>query len=163
MLYVYLNGEADMCVEKYLMSIIQPDAFENEVIRKELEDVEEIVKIEGLALYSKRHGVKSPSTLGGGTQALILCYYQHLGKFDKLVSSANIGDNVGKYLQELSLSVDMHVSWDSYLPMDWYAPILACDVLTGKVYNNVKDFQHNLGIHCGDHKFPKAKFTGIRR
>lgn len=157
MLYVYPNSKVNMYLTKAIQYTMQPDCLENDIIRKALEDVEDIYKIEGLAMYSKNHGVKSPASLSGGIKALILGYYQSEGKYNEIIASANMGDNVGKYLQELSLSRDIYISWNSYLPMDWREPILAKDMSNGLVVNNVKDFQYKIGWKGGEPSIPSTR------
>lgn len=161
MLYAYINANGLLSLTRDVQLYMQPDCLENQTIRKALEEVEEVYKIEGLAMYSKRHGVKSPGSLSLGVKALIMAYYQDKGIYKTLFSSACMGDNIGKYIQEMSLTMDMHIAWDSYLPMDWDAPILAKDMATGEVITTVRRFQDIVGHNGGEPSVPKVPFGGF--
>lgn len=161
MLYAYINAGGIQYLFNEVDRCIQPDVLEVPVIKKALEDVEEIYKTEGLAMYSRRHGVKSPQSLSNGIKALMLLYYQSKGECTELISSGCFGDNVGKYVQEMSLTMDIHISWDSYLPMCRDAPILAKDMSTGEVITDVERFQKVVGRKGGEPSVPATEFKGF--
>lgn len=69
--------------------------------------------------------------------------------------------NVGKYLQELSLGIDVYVSWDSYLPMDWDDTLLATDVMTSKVYTDVESFQDKVRPYGENMEKEQVVFKGL--
>lgn len=161
MLYVYPNGLGSTDLNDDIQFCMQPDVFCEDIIRRAVADVDEVYKIEGLAMYSKRHGVKSPASLSNGIKALILCYYQATGKFDGIVSNACMGENVGPYLQELSLKYDIHITWDYWLHFDWDSPIEATDVSTGKTVRTVDDFQKEIGWKGGHPDVPSTEFKGL--
>lgn len=149
MIKVYVNADGRTSLGYDISTIMQPDCLEIPVIREALEDIEEVVKIEGLTMYSKRHGVKSPLDLSNGLKALILCWYQSQRKYDELISNACFGDNVVPYLQKLGLEYDFSLAWDCYIPMDWNAPISMKDMRDSRIYTDVYTFQHTVGLEGG--------------
>lgn len=161
MLHAYINGDGILSLSLDIPYYVEPSVLKHPIIRQALEKVEGVYKIEGLAMYSKEHGVKSPENLSLGVKALIMCYYQAMGTYKELISSACMGDNIGVYLQKMSLEMDMHVAWDSYLPMDWKAPILAKNMANGNIITNVEDFQREIGWKGGTPGVPATPFNGF--
>ena len=159
MMTVYPNGDGLAQLDAWIQFLIQPDCLEEPILYEALCDIEDVYKVEGLAMYSRKHGVKSPQDLSNGMKALILCYYYAKGKFSELLTNTSIGDNIAPYFQRLSLKYDFAMSWDCYTPFDWDAPILAKDITTGKVYHDVDSFQDELGCKGGKPDVPKIEFT----
>lgn len=161
MLYAYINGNGETVIKPDGRVFITTECLDVPEIIEALEDVEGVYKIEGLAFYTKEHGVLSPESISNGIRALMLLYYQHKGVYDEIISSACFGDNVGKYVQKMSLNYNIHIAWDSYLPMDWNAPILATNVSTGDVITDIKVFQDEVGHYGGEPGVKPAIFTSI--
>lgn len=136
MMTMYLNRDGKSWVDDLIRDCIQPDVFNEPIIRDAMEDIEEIYKIEGLAFYSKRHGVKSPESLSNGMKMLILCYYNAMGKHDCLLCSASMGDNCMKYLARLSLKYDFNISVDYYLRVPFDEKLHFKDFDTGEEFTD---------------------------
>ena len=149
MMTMYLNRDGESSLNYIIRDCIQPDVFEEPIIREAMEDIEEIYKIEGLAFYSKRHGVKSPESLSNGMKTLILLYYNAIGKHNLLMSSACLGNNCYKYLARLSLRYDFNISVDYSLLIPKDEPFLAKDYDSGKIINNKTDLIKLYGGRAG--------------
>lgn len=141
MMTVHLNGDGSTMLKTDIQRYIQPEIFDNPIVREAMLDIEDIYKIEGLAFYSRRHGVKSPESLSNGMKALILCsiYDESADGFHDLISNACMGANCGKYLQRLSLVKDFSIAWDYFLDVEFDEPLCAIDFDTKTVFNNGKE------------------------
>lgn len=147
MMRVLLNGDGYTQLDTSIQVNIQPEQIANPVIREELEDVEDVYKIEGLAMYTHNWGVKSPQSLSNGTKALILfaCFDKH----KRLVSSACCGQNVAPYIAKLSLICDFDIALDYFLATPMDAKIDAIDVKTGEIMHTGKEFHDLYGGKAG--------------
>ena len=148
MMRVYLNDERGTSFATDLIQIyIQPEDIEHDVIRRALADVEEVYKIEGLAMYSKRHGVKSPASLGNGTKTLIL--YNSFSRHNKLMDSSSCGANIAPYVAELSLVRDFDMNLNYFLDIPADAKLDAIDVATGTRFSTGKEFRRFYAGRAG--------------
>lgn len=135
MMRIHLNGDGTTMLNDSIRYNINADLFKEQILIDALSDIEGIYKIEGLAFYSNKHGVKSPESLSNGMKALILCTCYGRNNYNELISNACMGANCGTYLQRLSLKYDFDIAWDYYLRLDMDAPIAAMDAKTGTVFN----------------------------
>ena len=139
MMTMYLNRDGKSWVDDLIRDCIQPDVFEEPIIREAMDDIEDVYKIEGLAFYSRKHGVKSPESLSNDMKMLILFYYNAMGKHDCLLCSASMGNNCMKYLARLSLKYDFKISVDYCLLVPWEEPIYFKDFDSGKEFRKIED------------------------
>lgn len=139
MMTIHLNRSGFTFLSYEIDDVIQPDCIEVPVIRKALTEVLGIYKTEGLALYSEDWGVIAPARLGNGILSLILLYYYSQGKYNRLISNACMGRNIGPYLRELSKSYDFDIAWDCYLFMGYDEEIEARDFDTGTVFKTAEE------------------------
>lgn len=143
MMRVFINEDRGISYLEHLVQMhIQPEVIENDIIQRALADVEEIYKIEGLAMYSKQHGVKSPSSLGNGTKTLILlnCFEKH----GQLLNSSSLGANIAPYVAELSLVKDFDINLNYFLNIPGDAKVDALDVETGVRVTTGSDFKRQF-------------------
>lgn len=148
MMLCHVNSEEGYSqTQSFIQNYIKPEYLQVPVIRRALEDVEGVYKIEGLAMYSKEHGVKSPGSLSNGMRTLILlyCYKEH----GFLLNSSNMGPNVTKYLGELSTICDFEINLNYFckIPDDYV--VNAKDIETGTLYTNGKDFTRAYARKAG--------------
>ena len=146
MVTMYLNRDGDSYYGSYIQKYIKPELFNEPIIREAMRDIEGVYKIEGLAFYSEPWGVKSPESLSNGMKTLILLYSYALGEFDKLVTTACLGDNCMKYFAQLSQKYDFSISVDYPIIIKEKTPIHAMDYDSGKVFY---DYISILEFYCG--------------
>lgn len=151
MMTIILNGDGTTLLSLPIQYKIQPHLLEDDSIRRALEDIEHIYKIDGLAMYSTDHGVKSPERLSNGMKCLLLmtCY----DKNDGLISNACMGANCGPYIAELSLKYDFTIAWDSFLDIPDDAVLDAVDYETGTRFHTGKELVDFYGSKPGDPEY----------
>ena len=137
MMHIKDKGDGTTMLSDIISDYITPDILLDDIIVRALENIEGVVKIEGLALYTKEHGVLSPERLSNGMKALI-CFVMY-DKHKELVSSACMGGNCGPFLRELSFKYDFEIAWDYFVDMGWEEPVCAVDIDTGTTFDTVKD------------------------
>lgn len=147
MMTIYLNRDGRTTLDTPIQENIQPEVFEEPVIREALRDIDRVVEISGLALITKEYGVLSPNSLSNGCKALILLWYSSFRDLGFLVSNCCMGENVLPYLAALSLKCDFNISMD--YPMlfpDLNVPLFAKDFDTGTEFHTGDDvFEFYLG------------------
>ena len=147
MLRVFLNGDGETILWDLVKYYIQPELLDDPTISAELADVEEVYKREGLAMYTENWGVKSPSDLGNGTKALILftCFDKH----KVLISSACCGENVAKYIPDITKRYDFDMALDYFLALPDDSEIDAIDAHTGYVMKTGREFKRYYAGKAG--------------
>lgn len=138
MMRVILNGDGRTSLGYDIQYNITPELLQQPIIYEELKEVEDVYKIEGLAMYTHEWGVKSPQDLSNGTKALILfsCFDKH----HVLVSSACCGANVAKFVGQLSNVCDFDMALDYFFDIPDDDEINAIDSETGVVLHNGREF-----------------------
>ena len=118
MMTIVLDEQGEIDMNKYIQYNIQPYLFEEPILVEAMKDIEDVYKIEGLAFYTNKFGVKSPSDLSNGMKALILLTCQGMGKGKDigLITNSCMGGNCIKYLCQLSLKYDFRLEWDYPTP-----------------------------------------------
>ena len=140
MMTIYLNRRGKTYLDFAIRDNIQPDVFEEPIIRQALLDIDRVVDISGLALKTEEYGILAPGDLSNGCKSLILCWYDSFRHFDYLVSNCCMGENVLPYLAALSLKYDFKISMD--YPMlfpDDNTPLSAKDADTGTEFQTGDD------------------------
>lgn len=136
MMTIYLNRRGRTYLDLDIQYNVQPEVFEDPIIRKALHDVDRVIRISGMTLETSEYGVLAPGNLSNGCKALILCWYDAKKHFDFLVSNSCMGENVLPHLAALSLKYDFRISMDypMLFPED-DTPLLAQDADTGTVFH----------------------------
>ena len=142
MMTIYLNRDGKTCLDIAIRDNMQPEVFDEPIIRKALAEVDRVVEISGLALITREYGVLAPGDLSNGCKSLILCWYDSFRHFDYLVSNCCMGENMLPYLAALSLKYDFRISMDY--------PMLFPDL---NVPLSAKDFDTGTEFHTGDDVF----------
>lgn len=137
MMRIKADGDGTTMLFDIIQENITPEVLQDDIIKRALESIEGVYKIEGLALYTKEHGVLSPERLSNGMKALIS--FTMFDKHKELVSSACMGGNCGPFLRELTFKYDFDIAWDYFVDMGWNEPVCAIDIDTGTVFNVVED------------------------
>ena len=137
MMRVKENGDGTTMLTDIISDFITPEVLNDDIIKRALEEVEGVYKIEGMTLYTKEHGILSPVTCSNGMKALMsfILFNEH----KELVSSACMGANCGPFLRELSFKYDFEIAWDYFVNMGWEEEVCAQDIDTGTVFTTVKD------------------------
>ena len=115
MMTIHLNYDGDSSLNYFIRNCVQPDFLEEPILKRALYNIDNVCKTEGLAFYTESSSVLSPESLSEGVKALILCYYNAKGKYDRIVSNLCMYSNVGPYLCELSMKYDFDIAWDCFL------------------------------------------------
>ena len=137
MMRVKENGDGTTMLGDIISEFITTDVLNDDTIKRALEVVEGVYKIEGMTLYTKEHGILSPITCSNGTKAL-MCFVL-FNEHKELVSSACMGANCGPFLRELSFKYDFDIAWDYFVDMGWEEPVCAIDIDTGMEFKTVKE------------------------
>lgn len=159
MMRVFLNGDGTTQLWDTIRRNIQPEQLENPIIRAELKEVEDIYKIEGLAMYTHNWGVKSPESLSNGTKALIL--YSCFDKHKELISSACCGENIAPYIAQLSLVCDFYIALDYFLAIPMDVELAAIDSKTGQVMRTGREFHNLYSGRAGEPTVPQAFLSAV--
>lgn len=142
MMTIYLNRQGKTFLDFAIRDNIQPEVFEEPIIRQALRNIDRVIDISGLAMQTTEYGVISPGDLSNGCKALILCWYDSFRHFNYLVSNCCMGENMLPYLAALSLKYDFKISMDY--------PMIFPDL---NVTLSAKDFDTGTEFHTGDDVF----------
>lgn len=121
-----------------------PEDLQNDTIKRALEDIEGVYKVDGFSMYSREYGVKTLESISNGMATLIA-----LSIFDRhgvVMLSSNMGANVAPYVAELSLTHDFTLCDNYFLAVPYGTPMCVKDALTGKVVRTSDEFHDLKGV-----------------